>query len=110
LRDSEPGYRADDANIGRAARVKNRPPTFYRFFAAARSLSGLPAEIASSAGILSVPSGIRLDRLLKQRFALRKPDSSAASRSFKEFVSRGGLPRDALSISCRSFIPGPTNS
>jgi len=35
---------------------------------------------------------------------------SAASRRFKEFVGQGGLPRDEISNSFRTFILSPTNS
>jgi hypothetical protein len=66
----------------------------------------------SSSEIFIGMAGICLDRLLKQRFALRKPGFwiSATSRRFKEFIDRGGLPHDEISSSCRTFIPSPTNS
>jgi hypothetical protein len=47
----------------------------------------------SSSGNFIGMAGICLDRLLKQRSALRKSEFSfsAAARRIKEFVGRGGL-------------------
>jgi hypothetical protein len=46
-------------------------------------------------------------RAAKTGFLLR---FAAASRRFKEFVGRGGLPRDEITSSFGTFILSPTNS
>jgi hypothetical protein len=79
----------------------------------ARSLSDLLINTISASENFIWMTGIRLDRLLKQRSALQNGflfRFTAASRRFKEFVGRGGLPRDEISISFRAFILSPTNS
>jgi hypothetical protein len=61
----------------------------------ARSLSDLPMNIVSSAGIFAVMTGICLDRLLKQRSALQEPDFS-----FDFPPPRGGLRSLSVEADC----------
>jgi hypothetical protein len=67
----------------------------------------------SSSGNFMGMTEICLDRLLKQRSALQTGflfRFSAALRRFKEFVGRGGLPRDAISSFFRTMSRSPANS
>jgi hypothetical protein len=68
----------------------------------------------SSSGNFNGMTGICLDRLLKQRFALRKPEFS-----FDFPPQRGGLRSLSVEAAClaaaiahfsRTYIPNPTNS
>jgi len=74
---------------------------------APRSLSDLAQKHTSSAQIYCDGRDC-LDRLLKLRSALQKPDFrfdfAAASRRFKEFVGRAGLHRDGISSFSETFI------
>jgi hypothetical protein len=62
---------------------------------APRSLSDLLMNIVSSAGIFVAMAGICLDRLLKQRSALQKPDSP-----FDSPPPRGGLRSLSVGADC----------
>jgi hypothetical protein len=59
------------------------------------SLSDLPMNIVSSAGVFIAMAEICLDRLLRQRSALRKPDSS-----FDFPPLRGGLRGLSVKAGC----------